>query len=276
VRRGLTAADLARRVELLRYIAAEGGARFGRDLAGASSDPRQPGPVADAVGRLVAGRVIRVEVAAGEHIYQVLDEKRPVLDYHRNAVIHRYVAPAIVSAALRACGDGASAEVVRERSGWLSRLFKLEFMYRPGVGIDQVFAENLAFLERVGSVVRRGDRLHAGPEPEPAAFLAEFLRPYLEAYRVAAEAALALLAAAPKGGVDRRGLVKASLERGRGAFLAGRLQCREALSKATLENAVEWLVSTGRLEERDGRLRIAQDPAALREIIDGMTPYLAS
>ncbi len=276
VRRGLTAADLERRIELLRYIAAEGGARFGRDLAGASSDPRQPGPVADAVARLAAGGLLEVEVAAGDHIYLVVDEKRPVLDYHRNAVIHRYVAPAIVSAALRASGDGAAVEAVRERAGWLSRLFKLEFMYRPGASLDVIFAENLAFLERVGSVVRHGDLLRPGPEPEPAAFLAEFLRPYLEAYRVAAEAALTLLAAPPKGGLDRRALVKAALERGRGAFLAGRLQCREALSKATLENAVEWLVSTGRIEERDGGLWISQDPVDLREIIDGMTPYLGS
>jgi len=276
VRRGLAASEVTRRIELLRYIAAEGGARFGRELAGAASDPRQPGPVADAVARLAAGGLIRVEVAAGEHIYQVVDEKRAVLDYHRNAVIHRYVAPAIVASALRAAGDGAGLPAVRERAAWLSRLFKLEFMYRPGAGLEVIFAENLAFLERVGSVAREGERLRAGPEPEPAAFLAEFLRPYLEAYRLAAEAAQALLATPPKGGLDRRALVKAALERGRAAFLAGRLQCREALSKATLENAVEWLVSTGRIEEQGGKLRIAQDPADLREIIDGMTPYLGS
>jgi glycerol-3-phosphate O-acyltransferase len=276
VRRGLTAVELSRRIELLRYIAAEGSARFGRDLAGASSDPRQPGPVADAVARLAAGGLLRVEVAAGEHIYQVVDEKRAVLDYHRNAVIHRYVAPAIVAAALRASGEGAAVAAVRHRSAWLSRLFKLEFMYRPGASLEVVFEENLAFLERVGSVVRDGDRLGAGSEVEPAAFLAEFLRPYLEAYRLAAEASLALLASPPKGGLDRRALVKAALERGRAGFLAGRLQCREALSKATLENAVEWLVTTGRVEEQGGKLKIAQDPVDLREIIDGMTPYLGS
>ena len=274
--RGLTATDLARRVELLRYIGAEGGGRFGRDLAGASSDPRQPGPVADALARLAAGGLVRVEVAAGEHIYQVVDEKRPVLDYHRNAVIHRYVAPAIVSAALRTAGDGATAAAVEARAGWLSRLFKLEFMYRPGVELEQVVAENLAFLERVGSVARHGDALRPGPEPAPAAFLAEFLRPYLEAYRVAAEASLALLESPPKGGLDRRALVRAAMEQGRAAFLAGRLQCREALSKATLENAVEWLVSTGHLEEQGGKVRMTQAPVDLREIIDGIAPYLAS
>ncbi len=277
VKRGLPAGEVAARVELLRYIAAEGGARFGRDLAGASSDPRQPGPVADAVGRLAAGRVVKVEVAAGEHIYQVVDEKRPVLDYHRNAVIHRYVAPAIVAAAVRPRGGGApTREEALARAAWLSRLFKLEFMYRPGAALDEIFDWNLAFLERVGAVARQGDRLAPGPEPMPVAFLAEFLRPYLEAYRTVAEVALALLAEPGRPPVDRRGLVKAALERGRASFLAGHLATRESLSKATFENAVEWLVSTGHLAEAGGKLAITQGPADLREIIDGMTPYLAS
>jgi hypothetical protein len=39
---------------------------------------------------------------------------------------------------------------------------------------------------------------------------------------------------------------------------------------------VEWLVTTGRVEEQGGKLKIAQDPVDLREIIDGMTPFLGS
>ena len=98
LRRGLTAAEVARRVELLRYIAAEGGARLARGLAGAPSDPLAPGPIAHAVRQLEAGGLVRSAVAAGDTIFQVPDEKRPVLDYHRNAVIHRYVPPALVAA----------------------------------------------------------------------------------------------------------------------------------------------------------------------------------
>jgi glycerol-3-phosphate O-acyltransferase len=275
VRRGLTADDVSWRVALLRTIATTGGARLGRDLAGAPSDPRQPGPVGAAVTRLAAGGVLRVEQAAGEHIYLVVDEKRPLLDYHRNAVIHRFVAPAIVSAAVRAGGPEGTRAVALARAGWLSRLFKLEFTYRPGTGAEALFEENLALLEGLGGLVRSGEGYAAGADAEVLPFLAEFLRPYLEAYRVTAETALALLAP-PRGGLDRRALVRATLERGRAAFLAGRLSHRESLSKATIENAVEWLISSGRLAEEGGRVRIAQAPADLREIIDGMTPFLAS
>jgi glycerol-3-phosphate O-acyltransferase len=276
VRRGLGAADVARRVELLRYIAADGGARFARDLAGAPSDPRLPGPIADAVSRLAAGGLLRVEAAAGETIYQVVDEKRPVLDYHRNAVIHRYVAPALVAVAARAAGAGADAGRVRERVLWLSRLFKLEFMYRVGASFDEVFDENLAFLVRVGALARAGDRLGPGAEAWGLELLAELLRAYLEGYRLAAETAHALLAAGRPGSApDRRSLVKEGLERGRASFLSGGLAARESLSKANVENAVEWLVGAGIVAEEGGKLALRDDGAELRSIADGITPLLA-
>jgi glycerol-3-phosphate O-acyltransferase len=275
VRRGLPAEEVARRIELLRYIAAEGGARVARDLAGAPSDPRAEGPVRHAVARLVLGGIVAVDEAAGETIYRVADEKRPVLDYHRNAVIHRFVAPALVAAAARAAGPGAAEDDVRERARWLSRLFKLEFMYRVGAPFEAVFEEYLAFLVRLGAVAREGGRLTAGAEPWIVPFLAELLRAYLEAYRLAAETALAELGERAGGAPDRRALVKEALERGRAAFLSGGVAQREALSKATLENAVEWLVAERILVEDGERLSLPE-PAALRAIVDGIAPHLAA
>jgi glycerol-3-phosphate O-acyltransferase len=274
VRRGLPAAELTRRVELLRFIAAEGAARFGRGLAGASSDPLQPGPVQDAVRRLVGSGQVTTASAAGETIYRVVEEKRPVLDYHRNAVIHRYVAPAIAASALLAAGEAPLAEV-RERAAWLSRLFKLEFMYEPGAELTEVFGQNIAFLQRLGAVELEGERIRPGAAREPIEFLAEFLRPYLEAYRLAAETALLLLDDASRQSTDRKSLLKLCLERGRADVLTGRMLAREALSKATLENSIDWLVSTGRLVDSDGRLDRTADPDALREIIDGITRHLS-
>jgi glycerol-3-phosphate O-acyltransferase len=279
VRRGSGAAEVARRIELLRYVAAEGGARFSRDLAGAPSDPRQPGPIADAVRRLALGGVVKIEVAAGDTIYQVIDEKRPVLDYHRNAVIHRYVAPALVAAAVRAGGPESPVGAARGRALWLSRLFKLEFMYRVGATFDEIFDENLAFLVRVGAVAREGEVVRPGAEPDTLVFLAELVRAYLEGYRLVAATAAALLGpdAARQAPPDRRALVKEALERGRAEFLSGRIAQRESLSKATLENAAEWLVTQGILAEEGGKLRLARagDVAELRAIMDGIAPHLA-
>ena len=265
VRRGLGAAEVARRVELLRYMAAEGGARFARDLAGAPSDPRQPGPIADAVRRLAADGLVRVEVAAGDTIYQVPDEKRPVLDYHRNAVIHRYVAPALVAAAARAAGrrDAPEARCGRARSGCRASSSSSSCT-GSARRFDEIFdAEPRVPRPRRRALARAAARCAPAPSPAPLAFLGELLRAYLEAYRLAAATALALLAAdAPRQApVDRRALVREALERGRAAFLAAGPRLRESLSKATLENAVEWLVAQGIVSEEAGKLRL---PAAGR------------
>jgi glycerol-3-phosphate O-acyltransferase len=278
VRRGLSAAEVTRRVELLRYVAAEGGARFARDLAGAPSDPRAPGPMGDAVGRLRLGGIVRVEEAAGEIIYLVVDEKRPVLDYHRNAVVHRYVAPALVAASARAGGPGAEVGLARETALWLSRLLKLEFMYRVGATFDEIFSQNLAFLERVGALAREGDRMRPGADAGALDFLAELARPYLEAYRLAAETLLSASDPARQrpGGLDRRSLVKEALDRGRRDFLSGRIVLRESLSRATLENALEWFATQGLTPPSDGRLLPAEDPAAVRDIIDRINRLLSA
>jgi glycerol-3-phosphate O-acyltransferase len=153
-------------------------------------------------------------------------------------------------------------------------------MYRVDAPFDEIFDQTAAFLLRIGALARDGAALAPGPEPRPIAFLAELMRPYLEAYRLAAGTALALLASdAPRQPApDRRALVREALERGRAAFLAGQLSAREALSKATLENAVEWLVLQQLVREEAGRLRLAagDDGAELRAIMDGIAPHLAS
>lgn len=277
-RRGIAAPDVARRVELLRYVAASGGARFARDLAGAPSDPREAGPIADAVRRLARDGLVRVEVAAGETIYQVDDDRRPLLDYHRNAVIHRFVAPALVAAAVRASGPDATPAEAREHALWLSRLFKLEFLYRVGATAHEIFDENLELLVRIGVVVRDGDAIHPGPEAEHLDFLAGFVRAYLEAYRLAAETAQAVVPgeAVGRSAVDRKGLVKAALERGRADFLAGRIALRETLSKATLENAVEWLAVQGYLARKDAAVIRGPKAEALPILIERIATHLAT
>ncbi|HEX9291539.1 MAG TPA: 1-acyl-sn-glycerol-3-phosphate acyltransferase, partial [Anaeromyxobacteraceae bacterium] len=257
VRRGLPAEELARRVELLRYVAHDAGARFSHGLAGAPSDPRVAGPMADALARLAEEGLIRVERAAGETIYQVVEERRSLLDYHKNAVIHRYVPIALIATALRASDGNAPLDEVRAHTFWLSRLLKLEFMYRVGASFEEIFAENAAFLTRLGVVEEAGGHLRTGAEREMLEFLADLLRPYLEAYRVTAEALLSLDRAATGAPLDKKTLVKASLEQGRAAYAAGRIALREALSKATFENAAEWFAQQGALASaEDGRARL--------------------
>src|SRR5262245_19229102 len=67
-------------------------------------------------------------------------------------------------------------------------------------------------------------------------------RAYLECYRITLDAAANLSAPC-----DRRALVRVALEKGRAAYLAGRIALSESLSRGTVENASEWLVQRGAL-----------------------------
>ncbi|HTP50210.1 MAG TPA: 1-acyl-sn-glycerol-3-phosphate acyltransferase [Anaeromyxobacteraceae bacterium] len=243
VRRGVAAEDVGRRVGLLRDLAAEENARLAHDLVDASADPRQPGPVGEALVTLTADRLVTVREAAGHVIYQVVEEKRPLLDFHRNATLNRFAALSLVALSVRSCGDGAALVDVRERVRWLSRLFKLEFMYPAGTTLESVFKEKLGTLSRLGLARAEGEVVRLEAERDTLGFLADLVRPYLEAYRLAAES----VRSAGQAGqpLDRKSLVNAALERGRADYHAGRILLRESLSKATLENAMEWLSSQG-------------------------------
>jgi glycerol-3-phosphate O-acyltransferase len=150
-------------------------------------------------------------------------------------------------------------------------------MYRVEASFDEIFEENAAFLRRLGVIEESAEsagRLCAGAERATLDFLAGLLRPYLEGYGLVAEALLELDRASPGAPVDRQALVKAAMERGRAAYASGRVALRESLSKATFENAAEWLVQQGALEPDGGHSRLTSAwrdgrlPETVRQIRD--------
>jgi glycerol-3-phosphate O-acyltransferase len=149
---------------------------------------------------------------------------------------------------------------VKARALFLSRLFKVEFIYRVGATFDAIFADTVEKLERTGHVVQSGGMLsvapeaHARPELE---FLADLVRDYLESYLLAVQS-LRLVADGKVS--ERKAFVKAALDAGRAEFQAGRLTVPEALGKVTLENAVEYLVDQKLLVEENKQLKAG--PAA--------------
>jgi glycerol-3-phosphate O-acyltransferase len=270
------AADAAKRIELLRYLAATDGARFARGLEGAPSDPTVPGPIADALRRLEAERLVRAEKAGDGIAWQVVPEKRPWVDFHRNAVLHRYVALSIVATAVRARREPEDAWGAFERAGWISRLLKLEFMFQPGTSAEEAFESLVATLERVGAIERAAGTLRPGRAPEVLDFMAGLISSFLEGYRLTVETAEDLLGSRSRRPVTRSRLVAASLERGRMEIERGRIAHHEAVSKATVENAVEWLILGQFLRESaDRELKPSSDPHSLRTVVDRMNPLLA-
>jgi glycerol-3-phosphate O-acyltransferase len=252
-RRGVSVAELTQRIELLRRLALELGARQSRQLEGAAASPAVPGPLAEAMRMFAGEGSVRIVEARGEPIYQVEDESRPALAFYKNTLLNLVAGQVIVSAALLAAGADASLAQVRERALFLSRLFKFEFLYPVGKGFEQIFDETVEQLHALGLVVRTERTLQIGEAPaarELVQFLADLARDYLESYHLAVRLGLAVTEA----GQDRKDFLKRALEVGRADFLAGTINCAEALSRTNLENALLYLIDQGLLEERERKL----------------------
>jgi glycerol-3-phosphate O-acyltransferase len=102
--------------------------------------------------------------------------------------------------------------------------------------------------------------------------LADLLRPFGEGAWIAADALQLLV----PGSMPAREWTQKALERGRAAWLAGRIRRLESLSKATLENAVLTLRDRGIV--RGARLELApewRDERKLAALSDELDQYLA-
>src|SRR5690606_29818340 len=70
----------------------------------------------------------------------------------------------------------------------LSRLFKVEFIYRADQSFDEIFAQTLDRLERMGLVEHEGDVVRIGRSKhalEELGFIADLVRDYVESYLLA-------------------------------------------------------------------------------------------
>lgn len=246
-RRGLIAPELVDRMSFLLELVHDSGGQtvFPTDLPNAL-DPLEDGPMKEA--RLVHEKdgVLKVHEADGEHIFEVVENQRITLDYHKNTAIHFFAPDALLATALLTA-ESAEYSEVQERTLVLSRLFKQEFIY-GSEPFDVLFERRVdAFIKR-GLIEREGSRLVARAEgADRLRLLADLVVNFVEAY-IFANDALHIL---EKGPVDRREFLKSALARGRASYLAARVRRIESLSKATLENAMT-LFETQQVVVRSG------------------------
>jgi glycerol-3-phosphate O-acyltransferase len=258
-RRGITAPELAQRIGVLRRIAEEQGSRLSTLLRGAPNDPLVDGPIREAIKTFRDDGLITTEAAKGEEIYSAQDARRAELSFYKNTLMNLVAPRALVASALLASPDANRVEQVKERALFLSRLFKVEFIYRVGASFDTIFSETVDALVGQGLLARDGERIAIGTAPQcrpEVEFLADLLRDFLESYLIAALALKDLEA----GPLDRKGFVKSVLETGRAEFLSGRIGTAESLSRPTLENAVAYFLDQKIVVEADKKLSLG--PAA--------------
>ena len=184
----------------------------------------------------------RARIYTGDDvIYTVPDDQRIMLDISKNIIVHLFVDRALVSVALLAPpgppGQPASRALVRERVQSLSRLFKLEFMFRADAGFDAIFDDSVADMLALGELaVGEGDTLAFGAGHDGldgrgwVTFYAAVVKNFLESYRVAARALRVLV----RGPLTEKELSGRALRVGEQMFLGGEIERSEAVCQPTL------------------------------------------
>jgi glycerol-3-phosphate O-acyltransferase len=145
-----------------------------------------------------------------EPVYLIRPEQRITASYYRNGILHFYLIPGIVDLAVAGAGDGIHDEALRLRD-----LLKFEFF----------FAEKAAFLAEVDAEAARPDRPVTAP----------FLRPFLEAYWVTAEA---LRARGAQAVTDVGALLADACGLGEQYLLQHRIYCADAVSASYADGAL--------------------------------------
>ena len=144
-----------------------------------------------------------------EPVYLIQPEQRIAASYYRNGILHFYLIPAIADLALAGDGD------VLDEALRLRDLLKFEFF----------FAEKAEFLAEVEAELARPDRPVTAP----------FLRPFLEAYWVMAEA---LRARGDEPVTDADTLLAESCGLGEQYLLQHRIYCADAVSSSYADGAI--------------------------------------
>ncbi|MHB8419574.1 MAG: 1-acyl-sn-glycerol-3-phosphate acyltransferase [Myxococcales bacterium] len=277
--RGVPSPIMASRIAFLRNAAERGGARLSRVLYEAPSDPLAEGPIQATLKLLCEDGSIRRLEAFGETYFAPNESSRTQLSFYKNNLLQHHVASSLVAAALLSFREGPpSVAAARERTLWLSRLFKFEFVYRVGASFEQIFDETVESLVALGLLEKPREVLRPASigARERLELLRDLVRDFLEGYWVCAEA-LAELVSAPE--MEGRELVRRALERGRAAFLAGGIEGPEALSRPNLENALLAFADLGYVEpSSEKKLRLAEatrrEPSRLRQLSEQIRRFL--
>ena len=174
------------------------------------------------------------------------EAKRPVLDYYKNTCVVFFIPAAFTALAiLQKDAFQFSASDLHADVEFLKQLFQYEFVLDPDATSEQMLRESLHRFYQDAVLV---------PHPElPDTFnvtsagfrklrlFAMFLKTFLESYGVV----LAYFRHAPQDPGDAKERIKKITSLGSRMLKNKEIESREALSKVTYENAVEFFTSQG-------------------------------
>jgi glycerol-3-phosphate O-acyltransferase len=238
------------------------------------------GSVRAALAGLIAdGAVIRTAVSERAYVAAV-ESAALEIDAHKNQLLHHVVPECIVAVATSMAGvkPGVAVErgEVKDAALELSRVLKLEVIFRYGASFDELFDAAVEESASRGLLVLEdgsagGPARIALPTTEEARVARRFARNlligFLETYHAVAVTAAQRLDPGRGDRLDDKALIQRALTDVQGQVLTGAITAAEAASKVTIENAVQLLKERRALVSENGVLAIG-DARELQRLTD--------
>jgi len=234
---------------------------------------------------LKQNNLVEIREVHDEKFYGLSDKQRLDLNYYRNNIVHFFVQQGILAAAIVRESEAIfelTMEEAKERSLFVSKLFKFEFFYKErsiteveqtqfqssfGQAVEAFVANGWIEVDEEAGVIRIPDPVPAGLE-----YMRTIMLPYLEPYHFVARHMDMIANLDEKSdGYDQKEFIKELLKRGELAHLQGEVQYNELLSRPSFENVLTLILDLGLLEPRRKEGKRGKSttfltmPAALRE-----------
>lgn len=201
----------------------------------------------------------KARALSDESVYAVVEERRLALDTSKNVLVHFFLERGLIAASLsRSALLQTPRAWVEQRVQRASKLFKHEFRFKADAAFQQIFDTTLTTLQHEqllsaqDGIVQTGAGAGGWTAEQWLNTFSNILRSFFEGYRIAARGLTLLLA----GPLAEKDLLKRSLALGETMYLAGEIDCREAVSKPLLQNAHSALIDFGYMRSREGKLEL--------------------
>jgi glycerol-3-phosphate O-acyltransferase len=204
----------------------------------------------EAINRFSQDRAILIkENQEGKFLYRASENRRFILDYYKNGFIHFFLNLSIASSSILTFKDYRCTKgEIFERSRLLRDILKNEFIFRVNVDFSEEFEEAYKKSIDMGFIGVDGETVFLRPEyVDKAELLSSFLKSLIEGYYVTVEA----ISTIQFENLDKKTLNRKIQSFGLSMYDRARIDNLEAVSRVTIDNAIEYLISQNILTRTD-------------------------
>ena len=245
-KRGIALPELTKNASFLLHLLQDLGARRSLILK------NLPWAVQEALDRFVGDRIVELWDDPDGPIYTLDENKRILLDYYKNNILHFFLPFALSGSVFRLHRtDRLSVPRFQADLGVFIELFSSEFLFPREDPVRSYW--NIVrhqFVERRGYLsLEEQDEIHVR-EALPLEYAARLLTNYFEAYFILLHATEKVLG---PGECEERELFHQALRWADSFYRRGDLSCRESRSSFCFRNALSCLVAQGCIRRTKGR-----------------------